>query len=74
LHWQPSTIYTHPRPFPKSDHRLVQVFGISAFFQEAKKGGSALDGIGAGGGMGFGGGGGGVASNRSKIDFEQAKK
>ena len=56
------------------NHRLVQVFGISAFFQEAKKGGGALDGIGAGGGMGFGGGGGGVASNRSKIDFEQAKK
>ena len=52
-----------------------QVFGISAFFQEAKKGGSsALDGIGAGGGMGFGAGGGGVASNRSKVDFEKGKK
>ena len=54
---------------------LSQVFGISAFFQEAKKGGSsALDGIGAGGGMGFGGGGGGVPSNRSKVDFEKGKK
>ena len=53
---------------------LSQVFGISAFFQEAKKGGGALDGNGAGGGMGFGAGGGGAASNRSKIDFEKAKK
>jgi hypothetical protein len=60
----------HPTP------PAPQVFGISAFFQEAKKGGSggALDGIGAGGGMGFGAGGGGAASNRSKIDFEKGKK
>ena len=64
-----SVLMSPPTPAP-------QVFGISAFFQEAKKGGSggALDGIGAGGGMGFGAGGGGAASNRSKIDFEKGKK
>lgn len=64
-----SVLMNPPPPAP-------QVFGISAFFQEAKKGGSggALDGIGAGGGMGFGASGGGAASNRSKIDFEKGKK